>query len=473
MMSRCILPCVSRRIVSALVFLSLHANAPAQAPAAVPAPAAEDEQQVVSIGDALRQQGTEPLHILYVHGIGAIGAQDSLPLRRSICRHAKEYLKAECTTEAGEPDGREYADEGVFAIGAPLPDVQYMGAPMWTTAEEWQAGAPFVDHYVIRMTNHQSILVDEINWWPLVFAVKCQHMIPNETLLAGSLHGRDDNFVALCGQETMPDKVDGRFDSYNWLKAAGLDIATLNNRRGHAVLINRWGKVQIMDWNFSDAVLGVGPLERYLVEAIRELLVKCVDHASTATTALTGNATAPFDPRAEYITVTHSLGSFLMFSALHVEYESDGMDLSADQVQKRKDTLQYMLGRLSQAYFFANQIPLLELAKLSNSQKTTFIDLSGWREARARVVRDQQAPLGQIVAWGDANDLLSWYLGKDFRSWQNPRDKGNPDCQRFYIRNYLVKNATRWLWLIENPESAHDNYATNPVVIRALLKRRR
>ena len=62
----------------------------------------------------------------------------------------------------------------------------------------------------------------------------------------------------------------------------------------------------------------------------------------------------------------------------------------------------------------------------------------------------------QIVAWSDPNDLLSWEV---------------PDLSKEGINvvNLYPKNATRWLWLLEMPLAAHDNYAKNKSVIRALL----
>src|SRR6516225_8543164 len=53
-----------------------------------------------------------PIHILYVHGINQVGAGDSLPLRKGICK----YL-GECTTTHL---GRVYAD-GPFAVDADAP----------------------------------------------------------------------------------------------------------------------------------------------------------------------------------------------------------------------------------------------------------------------------------------------------------------------------------------------------------------
>jgi hypothetical protein len=430
-------------------------------------------KQVTSLGTELQQPGNEPLHILYIHGIGATGLGDSEPLRKSICKFAMQYLHQKCTTTDGEYKGREYADAGIFDVNSQPPALDYMGSPAWPSAEQWHAAAPFVDHYVIALTGEKSILVDEINWWPLVFSVKCQHIMPNETNLAGALTGKDDNFLSICTkQQTIPgDSVPGRFDTYNWLAAAGLDATTLNGMQKNAVIINRWAKDQIMDWSFSDALLSVGPLEGYLVEGIRQVLVKCVDKGTAETAALTSRQFTSADPNARFITISHSLGSFLIFSALHAEYIPNGVKFNSDKDEEvRTKVFDYLLGRLSQAYFFANQIPLLELSKMSAPNEKSFLDLSAWSRARRQTLGIGNAvpsqPLGQIVSWSDANDLLTWYLGDDFTNWQAPSQND------IRVVNKLVKNATTWNWLglLENPELAHGNYATNPAVIRSLLQ---
>ena len=74
-----------------------------------------------SIGEALRHTGNRPLHILYVHGIGATGAGGSQIFQKAIC----DYLK-DCTSPPSGPVARDYADIGVFAKDADPPDYQYM-----------------------------------------------------------------------------------------------------------------------------------------------------------------------------------------------------------------------------------------------------------------------------------------------------------------------------------------------------------
>jgi hypothetical protein len=54
----------------------------------------------------------------------------------------------------------------------------------------------------------------------------------------------------------------------------------------------------------------------------------------------------------------------------------------------------------------------------------------------------------------DPSDLLTWTV---------------PALGDIRVENYNVKNSTRWLWLIENPTKAHNNYATDKRAIKDML----
>src|SRR5215467_200660 len=91
-----------------------------------------------SIGDAVRIEDkvnhSQPIHVIYVHGINQVGSGDSLLLRKGICK----YL-GECTLTYM---GRVYADSGPFAIDQHPPRITYMEVPVWRTQEEWNASSP-------------------------------------------------------------------------------------------------------------------------------------------------------------------------------------------------------------------------------------------------------------------------------------------------------------------------------------------
>ncbi len=414
----------------------------------------DDAHQASTLGGALAVAGSEPVRILYIHGIGATGSGGSLELQRSICRYASKMMHQECVGGPTRIGQREYADAGIFArdvhsgsegLDPMVAAVRYMGAPIWTTWEQWHASAPFVDHYRISFRSGKSVLVDEINWWPLVLPIKCQFVMPDETLLAGKWKGKTDNYLNICSrQEAGVTGVQVR--SFNWLQAAGYTLEELNERPNRAVLINRWAKVGVMDWRFSDAFLGVGPLRRFISDGIADLLAKCIPDSANRTT--------------HFIAVTHSLGSYLLTSTLAMQ-QWDDLGVAADSMQDRFDRL---LQHLDAAFFFANQISLLELAHLDRPSPQFFVFNQWSTERRAYLKARPGETVGRVVAWSDPDDVLTWRLGADFQRWQTPPASG------IKVENRLVKNGVRWFWLVENPESAHDNYARNPKVLSALME---
>ena len=123
-----------------------------------------------SIGDSVKTEDTvnhsQPIYVIYVHGINQVGPGDSILLRKGICK----YL-GECTVTSL---GRAYANSGPFAIDQPPPKIAYMEVPVWRTQQEWNASAPFMDRYKIVGHGHVPIIVDEYNWWPLVYPLKCK-----------------------------------------------------------------------------------------------------------------------------------------------------------------------------------------------------------------------------------------------------------------------------------------------------------
>jgi len=115
--------------------------------------AAPETRPTTSLADSLKRVDTEntQLHIFYVHGMAADGpgASASVNLRQSICKFLRD-----CTTRGGEFEGTDYADSHRFALDAPPPALTYLGQQVWRTdasgsSEEWNASAPYVDHYKI------------------------------------------------------------------------------------------------------------------------------------------------------------------------------------------------------------------------------------------------------------------------------------------------------------------------------------
>lgn len=467
---------------------------------------------IQTIGDALKASDQRPVHILYIHGINALGSDDSRVFRESIC--TREHL---CESE-WQNAGTEYPDQGEFALDAPAPTLQYLGVPIWTNdnqAEQWRASAPFVTHYVVRLRGHKAILVvDEINWWPLVVKLKCQRIVPGDAYLAGP----NKSTLGFCSLPTkcaldrtesgpQPPKCDPnnprRFTDYQWItEQDASDLAHLPNR---AVLINRELKTGLEDWGFSDVLLGVGPLRPIIEEGIRQLIAKSAafdPRASADTTSVhKGRKAYNWQEHLEngksddqvFVAVTHSMGSFLLLDTLDLDTANRtrmAPEANTPQQNSTEDqALRYVAERTSLIYFFANQVPILELANLKTdsgaapaasgpppavsgpdiaaapgaalaSAPSETALISQWAQVHAAFEQrlhpnDAGAQTKmQIVAFSDPSDLLTWRV---------------PKLRDVDVVNVYVQNAFHWFWLFESPTGAHDNYASNRNVMRVMF----
>lgn len=432
--------------------------------------------QISSIGESLRYAGQRPLHILYVHGIGATGAGGSKAFRDGICAYLKSRGIRVAPADHAETD---YADSGEFESNAEPPGFEYMGKPVWTSKNEWSASAPFVDHYVIRRGDGGPIVVDEINWWPLVFPLKCRAIMTGEARLAGP----DKKLLDLCSQDEEKDTSHpGRFKAYPWISRH--EAQTLESIGSKGAYFNRKLKNGILDWGFSDAILAVGAMQDVFRDGIRQLFVKSVRFNADGSKSdeWKQRLADPLRNDREFIVVSHSLGSYLVFSTLNMD-QLDDVALNPP-TQSLSDTAtqdaaaRYILERTSLVYFFANQVPLLELAHmegpkpavLAQAKETPQREAAGalskrmmkWKDLRlnyGKGLRDAEvssAKSPQVIAWSDPSDLLSWRV---------------PEMEGLVIANLYVRN-TWWHWLIANPGPAHANYASNKNVLRIMLSSR-
>jgi hypothetical protein len=385
-----------------------------------------------SLAEYLRR--ANPPHIFYIHGIGSDGPTDydSWALRRTICKIVRD-----CTTSAGEvPSKWDYADRDEFDVNAPAPGLTYLGEPVWKNQEEWRAAAPYVVHFQLQRKTGPTIYVEELNWFPLVFSLKCRGIVQPDANLVGP----STNRISTCSKLQKSD-VPGRYVSFDWIptdQAPGL--RALPSR---GALVNRDLKNGLMDWGFSDAVLSLGPLRIYILDGIRQLILKSV-------------AQAPEAANKEFAIVSHSLGSYLIFAAL----DSQNAAQTAT-VQQSGDAFNQVLAHTGLVYFFANQLRLLEMASLDGTSATNLANhLERWGDLRCAYLQVQPgAPSNciqpRIIALNDASDLLTWTVPDNFRNVK--------------VSNFTVKNSTRWFWLIESPTKAHDNYPKRTQAIESLL----
>lgn len=428
------------------------------------AKAIDDGPQISSIGESLRNAGQRTLHILYVHGMGATGAGESQVFRKSLCG----FLKGCDISKALHAD-RDFADSGIFAGGAAPPAFQYMQRQVWSS-ENWQASTPFVDHYVLRRSDGGPVVVDEINWWPLVFPLKCRVIMAGEARLAGP----DAGLLDLCSGKPA-NKTDPH---YGWISPQ--EAAALKSLPVRGALLNRYLKNNTLDWGISDALLAVGSMQDLFREAMRQLFVKSARFHEDGTKTDEWKQQQSKSPQGidrEFIVVSHSLGSYLVFATLNPgQQDSSSPGAVAQAKADRTDdaAARYILQRTSLVYFFANQVPVLELASMEDPSAAAPAQPAGaaqreaggalsrqmmnWKTLRRKfgettAANEPAARPPQVVAWSDPSDLLSWHV---------------PEMDGLVIANLRVRNSW-WHWLLADPLSAHDGYAGNKDVLRIML----
>src|ERR1700751_1894084 len=331
-------------------------------------------QKSDSLGDSLRHSEGNEIHIFYIHGIGSDGPNDydSLALRSSIC----VYLR-DCTSPAGNPIGEwDYADQDQFRPDATVPELEYMAERVLKSADEWRAAAPYAIHFQLSRANGQNLYVDELNWWPLTFALKCRQIIASDASFVAPSKAR----IETCSRREPNLAVPQRFKSYDWITPE--EAARMAHLRPKGARANRALKTGLMDWGFSDAVLALGPLRLYVLDGIRQLILK--SQGDSPTGGASNPTRQPVDQ--EYIIVCHSLGSYLIFSALDINQTTT----KTTTVQQSGNRFDQVLERTSMVFFFANQLRLLELASLDGPTDRNFAThLKSWGKLRCDYLKSE------------------------------------------------------------------------------------
>lgn len=413
------------------------------------------------MGDAVRAEDklnhSQPLYLIYVHGINQVGSGDSLLLRKGICK----YL-GECTVTQL---GRFYADSGPFAVDHLPPKIAYMGMPVWRTQEEWNASSPFIDRFKIVGNDHAPIILDEYNWYPLVYPLKCKWLVPNDA----SLTGPAKDWIDVCSPQggNQPDpEHPGRFITYSWITSPeGSELKHMHRR---AALANRTLKNGLIDWGIGDAVMALGPMEEILTSGIRQLLRKTIEGAG-----IDSRTVKAIDAGPDFFVITHSLGSYLALTAIDSDWLGPENPELAEFAISPEDKLitDYFSAHTTGFYFLANQLRLLELADLSattelpnrehsapGSEQTQSNSIAHWVDARQAFLQQHSStvPTPQIIAWSDPNDLLSWDV---------------PNIEGVKVVNIHVRNSGfKIAPFVVSPTSAHANYAKNQKVVSRILK---
>jgi hypothetical protein len=474
----------------------------------------------------------QPLHIVFIHGIRTDARGASFALQTEIWK--KVY--------GGDPRMQILRWSSALDIGD-KPDASFLGHQIWNNPEEWKQSQPFVDHYIYPPTaNGGRIIVDEVNWWPLVFPLKCRLLLGGETNLVGP----DARTIQLCGDvkggagHLHPLST----DHYTWLtQPIVVDLLNRQPPLGSTAAANVLLKQEIMDWGLSDAVVSLGPMKYKLRGAVQCALENIasagvIDDAGAKASETAGGATSttstqtltpdrltshlpppnswtvpfvckrgggPAQPHfndANFILVSHSLGSFLLldtFASTAQNLNSAGErtkpsynaaadaqasvgrcaseGLGADAVSAQQDKIAglcFVIQNSKHLYFLANQFPLLELGRVEGVYATdkpspnyraggtqaaaaevqTFDAMRLWACAVAQPTTGGCTTTKQLVAFSDRNDILTFDV---------------PCIHNVQVFNIRVHNAWNILKLFANPATAHVGYFTNNDVLSTIV----
>lgn len=373
------------------------------------------------LGRAIAEAGPRITHILFVHGMRAEGADTSAELLAGMAdRLRKIGFVPDASAARNIP-----VDVGVWPVEA-----SYAGKQIWRSQQEWESSRPFIQRHVLRRSDGAAVVLDEVNWWPLLFPLKCRFLLLPEAELAGA----DAAHLRLCARPTT--------DRAGWIAPAEAEAAIANRRPGGGgALVNRALKQQILNWGLSDAVIVLGPARAYIRRAMQNAFA----------------AALPFEGRSaeeqDFTVISESLGSFVVLDALSAEVGIPGpVDIALD--------------RSASLYFFANQIALLELGRLTGIEEcnasstdalrstagaeapTPMSALTAW--ATTQSVRSGRATPRQIIAFSDPSDLLSWRV---------------PEIESAIVVNVHDRNRRSLFGLIADPIAAHSGHSGNRRVL--------
>jgi hypothetical protein len=376
-----------------------------------------------SLADLLVGRGSRPIHIIYVHGMSATGRDNSLKFRDALTQH----LVATKQLEGAAPSTPEI--KRLLENEQRPTDAKINGTTVWKSDEEWNASKPFVERYTFHRINASDVVVDDINWWPLLFALKCRFILSPDADLAGA----DSTLLKLCARTDSP--------YYPWLSQQQLQ--TLLNSKPTAGLggwINTSIKRYIMNWGLSDAAMAMGPMRAYFRKTMNEAFAF---------------ATQLADPRSseqEFVVISASLGSFVVLDAMI----NDGHPTDAARQVATQNPL---------LYFFANQWALLDLARIRGLPGSPELEELGPKTAESPVNLLEAwvgaQPIGteavnpkQIIAYSDPSDILSYRV---------------PKIEGALVVNLYDRNEINWFWLFANPIKAHTGHAQNPAVLKSMF----
>jgi len=404
-----------------LVIAGIFAVISCKAMASTELPIQGDWKKIHSIGDRIQQNHGGVVHIIYVHGMNQREPGASGSLRERLCEQISEHLEMTCTLQSSKLKNE-------LSVGPYPGEIKAFGTTIWGSETEWDASQPYVDRYVFSLSGRgaSKIILDEVNWWPFVFPIKCRALVLPEAELAGP----DEKTLKLCAKSTDP--------YHQWIDETTLSKALQKPSKG--AFANRKLKQNMIDWGFTDAVIALGPLQEYFHTAME----KAFEFSQT------GKKEVANTEKHHFVIITESLGSFLMFDAMK---RDDTKTTAVDEV----------VNETSDLYFFANQVALLNLGRLeipgdrAPSRPSLERMLVQWANAGKDERQTEALTLSkQIVAFSDPSDLLTFDM---------------PKIDHVHVVNIHVRNACNLFGIFSNPVTAHTGHSQNTKdVLRRLFK---
>jgi hypothetical protein len=379
-----------------------------------------------SLGDLIAAAKTSgrPVHIVFVHGIHATGPGTATKFMTGLCR----YAPVDC------PKGGafERTERKTFDLGPRPAGAAVMNTPIWPTPEDWAASQTFVDRYEFGRDGQTLVVVDEVNWWPLLFPLKCRFIVAPDARLSGV----DKKDLGLCFDNAPP--------YHAWITEADYAEALQGPKiSGGGALADASVKQQLVNWGLADSVITLGPM--------RTLVGRTMEQAFAYAAAFHGMALEGQD----FVVVSESLGSFAV------------LDAAANQAGDTP-TARAVMGGAADLYFFANQLSLLELARITHLGDDAGQGSGGggllqrWARGPRRVRAAGEPALRprQIIAFSDPSDALTFDV---------PRLLTQDGSEAAIVVNVYDRNEFDWFGLIADPVKAHTGHSGNDAVLRLMF----
>lgn len=385
--------------------------------------------------------GPEPLHIVFVHGMRATRSGGSATFRAALCQRLPACVAPK---------------EETVKIPLARPQVGYLGTTVWRTDAEWAASAPVVHRYTYPNGANPPVVVEEVNWWPLVHPIKCRFLLRPDAPLTGLSKDQLD----VCSAQGA--YADG--EHHAWLtKDEAAQVAKTAGLTGGGAKLNRMLKTEIMNWGLADAVIATGPFSETLGRGIGGAL------AWAATTPVQG--AAPSDGARRFVVISESLGSFIVLD-YYTRHYAQGAAQSAATARSAPDTeraaygVVQVLDNTDRLYFLANQVALLEMSRLSVTTPAPGAlpdsGLSGLQRWGAKSKASSSGGLAepeprQLVAFHDPSDILTFEV---------PTAIGGAR-----VHNVFLANGPTYFGLLAEPGRAHTAHSRNSCVLEIIFDR--